>query len=95
MSCTPLIIHSIGHNNKNLNVVAVFPIPKGLQNPTHDQYDKRVQRIDRVIKEARYWEAIPNRREPLTGEIVKYIQDKGKQLNIVGLKGNLHTAMAN
>ena len=89
------MIHSIGHNNKNLNVFAVFFIPKGLQNPTHDQYDKRVQRIDRVIKEARYWEAIPNRREPLTSEIIKYIQDKGKQLNIVGFKGNLYTAMAN
>ena len=63
---------------KYLNAVAVFPIPQGLQNPTYDKYGKRTQYIDRVIKEVRRRESMPNHREILTNEMAKYIQDKGK-----------------
>lgn len=55
-----------------------FPIPQGLQNPTYDKYGKRTQYIDRVIKEVRRRESMPNHREILTNEMAKYIQDKGK-----------------
>ena len=38
---------------------------------------------------------MPNRREPLTNEMVHYIQDKGKTLEKQGLKDNLYLSMSN
>ena len=36
-----------------------------------------------------------NRREPLTNEMVHYIQSKGKKLEKQGMMDNLHLAMSN
>ena len=38
---------------------------------------------------------MPNRLEPLTNEILNYIQDKGKKLDNLGRKDSLKTDMEN
>ena len=46
-------------------------------NPTIDIIGKQSQLITDLIHECKRWESIPNRREPVTKDMVDYLIDKG------------------
>ena len=48
-------------------------------NPTLDIHGKQSHYIRDIIKETRRWESIPNRKEPITKEMVEYIIHKGNE----------------
>ena len=49
--------------------------------------------INDILKELKRWESVPNRREPVTKEMVEYIISKGKSMS-KGNPDNLYSAMA-
>ena len=49
-------------------------------NPAVDETGAIPQELDKTYKEAKRWESMPNRSEPLTPEMVEYLYDQGKAL---------------
>jgi len=63
-----------------------------MMNPTLDLMGNLSVFIKDIIHEAKRWESMPNRREPLTKEMIKYIIDKGDKSNKTN-PDNLYSAM--
>ena len=69
-----------GTIKRYLAAAAEFSIPAQMMNPCLNIMGKESAYIRDILSESRRWESIPNRREPLTKEMVQYIIDKGKQI---------------
>ena len=54
----------------------------------------RSRYINNIIKELQKWESVPNRREPVTIEMVGYIMSKGKYLSKTN-PDNIYSALGN
>ena len=63
-----------------LAAAAELSIPFNLINPCLDIFGKRSKHINNIITELKRWECIPNRREPVTKQMIEYIINKGKSL---------------
>ena len=84
-----------GTITKYLNAAAELSIPAKMINPTLDIHGKQSHFIKDIIKELKRWETVPNRKEPLTKEMVEYIVNKGNKDkenpdNIYSALGNLY-----
>ena len=77
-----LLCKSIKANTikRYLEAASELSIPAGLMNPCLDIKDNLSKHINDLIKEIRRWEKIPNRKEPITKQIVEYIINKGLTL---------------
>ena len=64
-----------------LAAAADLSIPYNQMNPCLDMYGKRSKQINNIITEIKRWENIPNRREPVTKEMIEYISKKGEALS--------------
>ena len=66
-----------GTISKDLSTVIDLSKPAQMMNPTIDIIGKQSQLITDIIHECKRWESIPNRREPVTKDMVGYLIDKG------------------
>ena len=56
-------------------------VPAKMINPCLDIMGNQSTYIKDILHELKRWESIPNRKEPLTKKMIKYIIKKGKKLN--------------
>ena len=63
-----------------LSAAAELSVPAKMMNPCLNIMGNQSNYISDIIHELKRWESMPNRREPITKEMVKYIIDKGKGL---------------
>ena len=66
-----------GTISKYLRTAADLSKPAQMINPTIDIMGKQSQLITDLIHECKRWESMPNRREPVTKDMVDYLIDKG------------------
>ena len=66
-----------GTISKYLSAAADLSKPAQMMNPTIDIMGKQSQLITDLIHECKRWESMPNRREPVTKDMVNYLIDKG------------------
>jgi hypothetical protein len=64
-----------------LATAAELSLPHNQMNPCLDIYGKRSKHINNIINEIKRWENIPNRREPVSKQMIDYIASKGKKLH--------------
>ena len=69
-----------GTITRYLSAAAELSFHANITSPLLDITGKRSKYISDVINEIKRWEVMPNRREPLTKPIIKYIIEKGKTL---------------
>ena len=69
-----------GTITRYLSAAAELSLHANTMSPLLDITGKRSKYISDVINEIKRWEVMPNRREPLTKPIIKYIIQKGKSL---------------
>ena len=69
-----------GTITRYLSAAAELSLHANTMSPLLDITGKRSKYIADVINEIKRWEVMPNRREPLTKPIIKYIIQKGKSL---------------
>ena len=62
-----------------LNAAEELSIPKNIINLSLNFMGKRSHFIEAIIKESKRWEEMPNRKEPLTEEMILYIIKKSKE----------------
>ena len=67
-----------GTLKRYLGAAAELSRPANMMNPCLDIMGKQSRYISDIIKELKRWESIPNRREPVTKEMIEYIIAKGK-----------------
>ena len=82
-----------GTISRYLNAAAELSVSENMINPCLDTSGKQSKHIRNIITEVRRWEIIPNRREPITKEIISYITNKGKTLNRVN-PNNIYSALS-
>ena len=70
-----------GTIKRYLIAAAEFSVTAQMINPCLNIMGKECAYIKDILNESRRWESIPNRREPLTKDMVQYIIDKGKTLS--------------
>ena len=75
-----------------LSVASELSAPAQMMNPTLDLMGNLSVFIKDIIHEAKRWESMPNRREPLTKEMIEYIIDKGENSKKTN-PDNLYSAM--
>ena len=75
-----------------LNAAVEFSTSAQLMNPCLDIMGNQSTYIKDILREIRRWESVPNRKEPLTKKMVKYIINKGKTLNRVN-HNNIYTVL--
>ena len=75
-----------------LKAAAELSAPAQMMNPTLDLMGNLSVFIKDIIHEAKRWESMPNRREPLTKEMIEYIIDKGENSKKTN-PDNLYSAM--
>jgi len=80
--------------NRDLSATAELSIPAQMVNPCLDLMEKTSVYIRNILYEARRWESMPDRREPVTKQMTEYIIDKEKRLNKTN-PDNIYTAMGN
>ena len=76
-----------------LSAAAELSIPANIMNPCIDVTGKQSKLIKDIIHEARRWEHMPNRQEPITKELITYIANKGKKLKTIN-PHNLYSALS-
>ena len=69
-----------GTIKRYLNAAAELSRPANMMNPCLDIMGQTSRYINDIIKELKRWESIPNRREPITKEMIEYIINKGKSI---------------
>jgi hypothetical protein len=57
-----------------LSAAAKIHTSQGHCNPIHDLQKRRYYLINDIILETKRWESMPNRREPLTWDMIEYLQ---------------------
>ena len=77
-----------------LSAAAELSIPAQMVNPCLDLMGKTSVYIRNILYEARRWESMPNRREPVTKQMTEYIIEKGKRLNKTN-PDNIYTSLGN
>ena len=65
-------------------------IPANMMNPCLDLAGKQSRFIKDILHEVKRWEIMPNRREPITKDIISYIVNKGEGMK----KSNPHNIYA-
>ena len=76
-----------------LHAAAELSLSANIPNPCLDITGKQSKYIKDILHEVKRWESVPDRREPLTKEIIKWVQNKGKKLNKTN-KHNIYTALS-
>ena len=76
-----------------LSAAAELSKPANLLNPCLDIMGNMSRYINDILKKLKRWESVPNRREPVTKEMIEYIISKGKSLSKEN-PNNLYSAMA-
>ena len=91
-----LLCKSIKANTikRYLEAASELSIPAGLMNPCLDIKGKLSKHISDLIKEIKRWEKIPNRKEPVTKQMIEYIINKGIMLKAEN-PDNLYLALGN
>ena len=79
---------------KYLDAAAELSIPAKLMNPCLDIKGNLSKNIKEILKETKRWETIPNRKEPVTKQMVEYIINKGSELKKDN-PDNIYTALGN
>ena len=64
-----------------LQAAAELSIPANVMNPCLDITGKQSKYIRDIITEVRRWESMPDRREPVTKEMVEHVFNKGLELS--------------
>ena len=82
-----------GTISRYLQAAAELSIPANMMNPCLDVTGKQSKHIKDIINEAKRWESVPDRREPVTQEIIEYIINKGNKLMVTN-KDNIYRALA-
>ena len=75
---------------KYLKAATDLSLPFQMMNPTLNLLGNQSKYIGDILHEASRWESMPNRREPLTKDMVVYILDKGSAMDSAD---NLYTVM--
>ena len=76
-----------------LSAAAELSVPANMMNPCLNIMGKQSSYINDIIHELRRWESIPDRREPVTKEIIEYVIEKGTRLNKSN-PDNIYSALA-
>ena len=76
-----------------LSAAADLSVPANVTNPCLDIMGRQSQYIRDVINEVKRWESIPNRKEPITKELIQYIINKGNKLSKQN-PNNLYAALS-
>ena len=82
-----------GTIKRYLSAAAELSVPAQMMNPTLNLMGKTSVFITDILQKAQRWESMPNRREPITKDIVEYIINKGEKLKKNNVD-NLYSAMA-
>ena len=69
-----------GTIKRYLTAASEFSVPAQMVNPCLNIMGKQCVYIKDILNESRRWESIPDRREPLTKDMVQYVINKGKTL---------------
>ena len=75
-----------------LSAAAELSVPAKMMNPCLNIMGNQSNYISDIIHELKRWESMPNRREPITKEMIKYIIDKGKGLQKIN-PDNIYSAL--
>ena len=76
-----------------LHAAAELSTHENIMNPCLDSTGKQSKHIKDIIHEVKRWESVPDRREPLTKNMIEYIYNKGIKLAKCK-KDNLYMALA-
>ena len=76
-----------------LQAAAELSIPANIMNPCLDITGKQSKYIRDIINEVKRWESVPDRREPVTKDMIEYIFNKGISLKKSN-KDNIYTSLA-
>ena len=76
-----------------LQAAAELSTHDNIMNPCLDSTGKQSKHIKDIIHEVKRWESVPDRREPLTKNMIEYIYNKGIKLAKFK-KDNLYMALA-
>ena len=68
--------------SKNLSTAAAFSIPFQAMNPLVNIYGEKSRLVEDIKNEAKRWEPMPNRRGPLTKDMVRFLIKKATALNL-------------
>ena len=63
--------------------------------PTLDIRGRQADNIRCILAEASRWEKVPNRREPLTWQMVHWVQQKAAQEESMGKQDNIYSVLTN
>ena len=77
-----------------LHAVAALSRSHGQIDPTRVKSGDRAPSIDDILKEAKRWEKVPNRCEPLTKEMLGYISQQAKKERSVGHRDGLYSVIS-
>jgi hypothetical protein len=69
-----------GTISRYLHAAAEFSLSNNIINPCLDTTGKQSKYVKDILNEVKRWEVVPNRREPLTKEIIDYIHKKRSKL---------------
>ena len=75
---------------KCLKAATDLSLPFQMMNPALNLLGNQTKNIGDILHEATRWESMPNRREPLTKDMIVYVMDKGSALSSAD---NLYTVM--
>ena len=76
-----------------LSAAAELSVPANMMNPCLNIMGKQSSYINDIIHELRRWKSIPDRREPVTKEMIEYVIEKGTRLNKSN-PDNIYSALA-
>jgi hypothetical protein len=76
-----------------LNAAAEFSLSANITNPCLDTNGKQSKYVKDILNEVKRWETVPNRREPVTNEIIDYLYKKGTKISIDN-PNNLYSALS-
>ena len=79
-----------GTISRYLVAAAELLLSAKMMNPCLDIMEKQSVYIKDILKESEKWESIPNRKEPVTKQMIEHIIQKGKDLQ----KNNLDNMYA-
>ena len=85
----------VGTIERYLFVARKLSTPAGVMDPILDIRGRRIDMIKAILDEAKRWQTVPNRREPLTWEMVHWVQQKEAQEESTGKQDNIYTVLAN
>ena len=79
--------------SRYLSAATELSTQANMTNPCLDIMGKQSDYIKGIFKELKRWENVPNRKEPVTKQMIEYVIDKGKKLNKTN-SHNLYLALS-